>query len=113
MRIAPIFIVIVALLFFFISCTLVLYRKAGLAGWELFVPIYNYYCMFRIGNLNPPFMLLLLVPVINLFLIMYLQYRVFRCFGVTKSLSILFVLFCYVGLPVVALSNKYQYEGSY
>ncbi len=96
---------------FYTIAEVLLFRKAGLAGWEVIVPIYSQYCAIRIGGMKPITILLYFVPVINAYFMLYVYYRVFKCFGCTTFCAIWYVLFSWIFLPVVAFSKKYQYMG--
>lgn len=98
-------------LLFYSVCMVLVFRKAGFAGWQVFVPVYNTYCTFRIVGIGIGSMLLLLVPIVNFIVLVRYSYRLFRCFGMSVGASIIFLIFGCVGLPILAFSKRYQYEG--
>jgi hypothetical protein len=73
------------------------FAKAGLPGWKSLVPIYNGVVLCRICGLSGWFVLLMLVPLVNLFAFIYLSHRLSASFGrglgTTVGLICLTVLF--------------------
>ena len=43
-----------------------IFKKAGLAGWEAFVPFYNTWCLVKISGLEWWFFLIIIFPIITL-----------------------------------------------
>ena len=57
------------------------FEKAGEPGWASLIPIYNVYVMLKIGNNPGWYLVLLLVPVVNLFVTGKLFVDLARSFG--------------------------------
>lgn len=57
------------------------FTKAGQAGWKALIPIYNLYVMLKIGGNSTWWLLGLLVPVLNLFVLAKIFIDVGRKFG--------------------------------
>ena len=57
------------------------FEKAGEPGWASLIPIYNVYVMLKIGNNPGWYLVLLLVPVVNLFVAGKLFVDLARSFG--------------------------------
>ncbi|WP_336338554.1 DUF5684 domain-containing protein [Haloarcula brevis] len=57
------------------------FRKAGHAGWKAIVPIYNFYVMLKIGGNAWWWLVLLLVPILNIYALYRIHAGVARAFG--------------------------------
>ena len=79
-----------------------LYQKAGKHGWACIVPIYNSYVLFDIALGSGILFLLLIVPVVNFFVTIYLYYKLARAFGkgIGYALGLIFltpIFICMLG----------------
>ena len=64
-----------------------LYVKAGRKAWEAFVPVYNGIVLMQIINRPKWWILLLFIPVINLFLFPIIWIETLRTFGKKSTLD--------------------------
>lgn len=55
--------------------------KAGMPGWGALIPIYNIYLLFKLGGVSGWWMLLLLVPIVDIFVALWVAFRVANAFG--------------------------------
>jgi hypothetical protein len=69
------------------------FSKAGRAGWAAIVPIYNLYVMLEIGDNGWWWLVLLFVPVVNIYAIYRIHAGVARAFskGIGFGLGLAFV----------------------
>jgi hypothetical protein len=58
-----------------------LFTKANEHGWAAIIPIYNTYVLFKITTSSGWFFLLLLIPVVNAFVMIYVLYKLAKVFG--------------------------------
>jgi hypothetical protein len=58
-----------------------IFTKANERGWAAIIPFYNMYTLFKITTSSGWFFLLLLVPVVNAFVMIYVLYRLAKVFG--------------------------------
>jgi len=58
-----------------------LYQKAGFKAWEAAVPIYNAYILTKIINRHWAWVILLLIPVINVIMLPVIWVEILRSFG--------------------------------
>jgi len=70
-----------------------LYVKAGRKAWEAFVPVYNGIVLMKIINRPKYWILLLFIPVINLFLFPIIWIETLRTFGKKSTLDMLLGVF--------------------
>jgi hypothetical protein len=85
------------------------FQKAGHAGWKAIVPIYNFYVMLKIGGNAWWWLVLLLVPILNIYALYKIHAGVARAFGrgigFGLGLAFLGVLF----FPLLGF-GEYQYR---
>lgn len=69
---------------FFIILTAIgnykMFKKAGVAGWKAFVPVYNMYCLCEIVFGNGVYFLAFFIPLINTVFHFVLNYKLAKCF---------------------------------
>ncbi len=64
-----------------------LYQKAGFKAWEAAVPIYNAYILTKIMNRHWGWVILLLIPVINVIMLPIIWVETLRSFGKNSALD--------------------------
>ena len=104
-----------------------LFQKAGKQGWESIIPFYNSWILVEISGLAWWWFLLLIAPTIlgiiddNLTSLASLIVLLgnFCCFyNISKKLhkdtgfAVLTTLFAFIMVPIIGLSNKYQFDAS-
>ncbi len=75
-----------------------LYVKAGRKAWEAFVPVYNGIVLMQIINRPKWWILLLFIPVINLFLFPIIWIETLRTFGKKSTLDMV------LGRPIMPIA---------
>lgn len=85
------------------------FEKAGEPGWGAIIPVYNLYLMFKIGDKPWYWLLGLMVPFVNLYVLLKSQYDAAKNFGI-GSTAIVFALFAPVSYVVTAFGS-YEYKG--
>ncbi|MFT4110685.1 DUF5684 domain-containing protein [Propionicimonas sp.] len=89
-----------------------LFVKAGEHGWAAIVPFYNTYVQFRVAGFNPWLFLLLLVPLVNVVMVIFVQYRIGRAFGKSPVWSVfLMVILPTIGLLILGFGSA-RYDRS-
>jgi len=68
------------------------FNKAGERGWGAVVPVYNVYLMTKVADKPWYWMLLLLVPVVNVIVYLYVQWEVGDRFGLGGVGKLVFTL---------------------
>lgn len=57
-----------------------IFEKAGVEGWKAIIPIYNLYCLTEIVLGKGIYFLAFLIPVVNVIFMIYLDYKLSKCF---------------------------------
>ena len=70
-----------------------LYVKANRKAWEAFVPVYNGIVLMQMINRPKYWILLLFIPVINLFLFPIIWIETLRTFGKKSTMDMLLGIF--------------------
>lgn len=87
------------------------FEKAGHAGWKAIIPIYNFYVMLQIGGNAWWWVVLIFVPIINIYALYKIHAGVARSFGrgigFGLGLTFLGILF----FPLLGFGD-YQYRRS-
>jgi len=89
-----------------------LFEKAGRKGWEALVPVYN--CLVIIKIIGRPWwwVLLLFVPILNLFVLLEMTIDLLRSFGKDRFQDCgLAIVFPFVYLPYLGISSQVSYQG--
>jgi hypothetical protein len=100
-----------AVVVFYIACLWTIFTKAGQPGWACLVPIYNYYVLLQIVGRPWWWLLLALVPVVNIVIGIIVIVDLAKAFGkgVGFALGLLFLGFIFY--PVLAFGSA-TYGGS-
>lgn len=86
-------------------CFWKIFKKAGYAGWEAVVPIYNKYILAEMVLGNGWLSLLILVPYIGWVMELVLLYRLGKEFLMGTLFCLGLVLLPLIFLPILAFSN--------
>jgi hypothetical protein len=87
-----------------------IYSKANQPGWAAYIPIYNLIVFMWIIKKSPFMLLLLFIPIVNIFFAISFIHGLSKSFGndVGFTLGLLFLPFIF--LPILAFgSDKYIY----
>ncbi len=92
----------------------ILYAKAGEPGWASIIPIYNAYIMLKIGGKPWYWLLLMMVPFLNIVIAIMALQAFLKAFGKGDVGSVLLALFfSIIYFPYLAFSKNVTYEGVY
>lgn len=113
-----------------VASTWKLFTKSGVEGWKSLIPIYNQWVTIQIAFSNTKNWLIVApvlsffsgltteldLPYVGLLLLfaasiadIYIAYNFIRRFT-TQGMAILSIFFPFIIYPIVAFSNKFQYE---
>ena len=87
-----------------------IFKKAGKQGWESIVPIYNVIVMLEISGLPMWYLVLYIIPIVNIYAMFKTYIELAKRFGKGAGFGVLTVFVPIVGFPVLAFS-KCNYEG--
>lgn len=87
------------------------FEKAGEPGWAAIVPFYNTYVMIKIGGNAWWWLLLLFVPIVNLFAWFKLSLDVAKSFGEGLGIGVGLWLLSFIFWPLLGFGD-YEYEGA-
>jgi hypothetical protein len=87
------------------------FEKAGQPGWAAIIPIYNAYILLKIAGRPGWWLLLLLIPFVNIVILLLLAIDIAKSFGQTPVFGVV-LLFLLSGIGYLVLGfGKYQYVG--
>jgi len=89
-----------------------LFQKMGRQGWEGIVPLYNTYVLFRELYGNGWKMLLLLIPIFNIYVFIKLQIDLARAFHQSIGFAIGIIFLAPVFLGILAFGSSVYQDGS-
>ncbi len=92
-----------ALVVFFVYCGWKLFAKANQPGWAVLVPIYNIYILLKIAGKPGWWLVLYLIPLVNMIVAVIVMYNLSLRFGkgIGYTFGLLFLGFIFV--PILAL----------
>ncbi len=86
------------------------FEKAGKPGWYALIPLWNIYQMVKLAGMSGWSMLLLFVPIVNLFYAFGLNMRIARNFGQSEGFGVGLTLFGLFFWPLLAFGPA-EYVG--
>jgi len=87
------------------------FAKAGKPGWAAIVPIYNTIVMLQVAGRPVWWILLLLVPIVNIVILFIVMIDLAKNFGKGVGFGIGLALLTFIFLPILAFGDA-QYQGS-
>jgi hypothetical protein len=87
-----------------------IYEKAGKPGWAAIIPIYNIIVLLEIIGKPVWWILLLLIPCVNIVFAIWMTNLLSKSFGQSEGFTVGLLLLGVVFYPVLAFGN-YQYLG--
>ncbi|MCC5945695.1 MAG: signal peptidase I [Bernardetiaceae bacterium] len=88
-----------------------IYEKAGHEGWKAIIPIYNLVILLQIINKPVWWLLLLLIPVVNIVILFMMYIELAKVFGKGVGYGIGLVLLSFIFAPMLAFGDA-QYQGA-
>ncbi len=86
-----------------------IFTKAGKPGWAVIIPIYNIIVLLQIVKKPVWWLVLFLIPVVNLVIMIVVAYLMAKHFGQPGWHVVLYVLLPILYLPYLAFSSA-QYQ---
>lgn len=109
--IATILMIVSLVALFMVVCQWMIYTKAGKPGWAAIVPIYNMIVLLEIVGKPWWWLILMLIPIVNIVIIIMVLNLLSKSFGqgVGFTLGLLFVGIVFY--PLMAFSKNIKYVG--
>ena len=104
------FLISVGVYLFFGYCYGRIFQKAGRPLWEGFVPIYNYYVTLKIVGRPGWWLILYIIPIVNIVITVIVYYDLARSFGKGVGFTLGLFLLWFIFLPILAFSDA-RYVG--
>ena len=103
-------IVMLVIAAFFIACYWKIFTKAGQPGWAAIVPIYNLYILLQIVGRPAWWIILYLIPCVNIVVAILVYLDLARVFGKSTGFGIGLILLSIVFIPILAFGDA-EYTG--
>ncbi|MGN1268715.1 MAG: DUF5684 domain-containing protein [Candidatus Aphodocola sp.] len=101
-----------ALSIFFIVAMWKVFVKAGKPGWAALIPIYNIYIMCEIAEKEWWYILLLCVPILNIYAMFVIYDGIAKKFGKTTGFTIGMMFLPYIFFPILAFGKNNNVEST-
>lgn len=85
-----------------------MFEKAGLEGWKAIIPIYNIYLIItKIAKLAWWYLILLIIPIVNLFVILKININVSKNFRISSpfAFAIGLTFLSFIFYPILGFGN--------
>lgn len=89
-----------------------LFEKAGQPGWACLIPIYNIYVMLKIAGKPGWWLILFLIPLVNLVFSIWMLNMISKSFGKDEGFTIGLALLSPVFIPILGFGSA-RYQGPY
>lgn len=99
-----------ALIAFFIAVGWKIFTKAGKPGWAAIVPIYNIIVMMEIVGRPAWWVVLMLIPLVNLVVAILVSIDLAKSFGKSAGFGIGLAFLGFIFAPILAFGDA-QYQG--
>lgn len=87
-----------------------IYEKAGQPGWAAIIPIYNYIVLLEIVGKPIWWIILLLIPCVNIVILIWLANLLSKSFGQSEGFTVGMILLPMIFYPLLGFGN-YTYLG--
>lgn len=106
------FIVLLAIVVLLIASQWKVFEKAGQPGWACLIPIYNAYILLKIAGKPGWWLLLYLIPIVNIVIAIWTINMISKSFGKDEGFTVGLTLLGIVFWPILAFSDA-RYIGPY
>ncbi len=88
------------------------FEKAGQPGWACIIPIYNVYIMTKIAGKPGWWVLMLIIPFVNIIFAIWLINMISKSFGKTEGFTVGLVLLGFIFWAILGFGSA-KYQGPY
>jgi hypothetical protein len=82
-----------------------MFQKAGEPGWAAIIPIYNYLIAIKIAGKQWWYLLLMLIPVVNLVIYIIILNGLAKNFGKGTGFTVGLFFFRFIFIPILGFGN--------
>lgn len=100
----------IAVIVFYIFCMWKIFVKAGKPGWAAIIPIYNTLVMLEIIGRPWWYLLLMLVPVVNIVIGIMIIFDLAKVFGKGTGFGFGLLFLSFIFIPILAFGDA-TYQG--
>jgi hypothetical protein len=108
--IVPIIIICISILILEIVALWFVLEKAGEPGWAAIVPIYNYLMVIKIAGKPWWFILIMLIPIVNIVIYIIILNGLSKSFGKDEAFTVGLFFLRFIFLPILGF-GKSAYVG--
>jgi hypothetical protein len=108
---AGVMLVYFAILLLIIVSMWKIFTKAGKPGWAAIIPIYNIIVLLEIVNKPVWWIILLIIPIVNIIFAIIVMHQLSLSFGQGIGMTLLFLFLPFIGYPMLAFGSA-QYVGT-
>lgn len=102
-------IIYIAVLIFYLIVYWKVFVKAGQPGWGILIPIYNVYLILKIAKRPGWWLILYLIPVVNLIIAIIIQFDIAKNFKKGVGFGFGLLLLGFIFYPILAFGDaKYK-----
>ncbi len=105
-----IFIIYIAILVLLIVSQWKIFTKAGKPGWACIIPIYNFIVLLEIIGKPWWWLLLFLIPFVNVIFAIWMTNLLAKSFGKNEGFTVGLVLLPFIFVPILGFGDA-EYEG--
>jgi Family of unknown function (DUF5684) len=95
------FLVVIALIIFYVAAFWRILEKAGVPGWGAIIPIYNIYLWCKVVGRPGWWVVLLFVPVVSVIVMLILSLDLSKAFAKTTGFGIGLWLLSFIFVPIL------------
>jgi uncharacterized membrane protein YhaH (DUF805 family) len=106
------FLIFLAIFVFLIAAMWKIFEKAGQPGWAAIVPIYNSYILLKIVGKPGWWLLLFLIPFVNIVFAVWTYNMLSKSFGKEEGFTVGLLLLSIVFFPILGFGDA-KYLGPY
>lgn len=104
-------IIYVVLIVFELAAGWRVFTKAGRPGWAIIVPIYNVYVLLKVVGRSGWWILLLLIPIVNILVSLVIAIDLAKAFGKGSGFGVGLWLLAPIFYPILAFGSARYREG--
>ena len=99
----------ILILVFFVAAAWKIYTKAGKPGWAAIIPIYNAYVLLQIIGRPGWWLILYLIPIVNIVISVIVSIDLAKSFGRSTTFGVVMLfIFSFIGYAILGFgSSKY------